>query len=152
MKYTYATLLLHETGAEINEHNLTSVLEAADANEITNSRVKALVAALEDVDIGDYAAAATPATIETDASTEQSDEPEPDTPSETEPTQSEELQSGLVFGEDDTEATEEESATQPDDDDQEEAPENDPEPSNDPPVEDTPEQADETTENNEPED
>lgn len=57
MKYTYATLLLEETGAEINERNLTAVLEAAAA-EFSSSRVKALVAALEDIDIGECAAAA----------------------------------------------------------------------------------------------
>ena len=55
MKYTHATLLLEETGAEINETNLTAVLEAADA-EFTTSRVKALVAALEGVDVGAHAA------------------------------------------------------------------------------------------------
>lgn len=57
MKYTHATLLLDETGAEINERNLTAVLEAADA-EFTTSRVKAVVAALEGVDVGEYAATA----------------------------------------------------------------------------------------------
>lgn len=55
MKYTYATLILNETGAEINERNLTAVLEAADATDISSSRIKALVAALEDVDLDEYA-------------------------------------------------------------------------------------------------
>lgn len=55
MKYTHATLLLNETGAEINETNLTAVLESAGA-EFSVSRVKALVAALENVDVDAYAA------------------------------------------------------------------------------------------------
>lgn len=52
MEYAYAALILNETGAEINEHNLTAVLEAADATVI-ESRTKALVAALEGVDLDD---------------------------------------------------------------------------------------------------
>jgi large subunit ribosomal protein L12 len=50
MEYVYATLTLTETGAEINERNLTAVLEAAGA-DVVESRVKAIIAALEDVDI-----------------------------------------------------------------------------------------------------
>lgn len=96
MKYTYATLLLHETGAEINEQNLTNVLEAARADEITTSRIKALVAALEDVDISEYAAAATPAEIDDKES------PEAEASSETED------RTGIVFGEDDASETDEE--------------------------------------------
>ena len=50
MEYVYAALILNETGEEINEDNLTGVLEAAGV-DVEESRVKALVAALEDVDI-----------------------------------------------------------------------------------------------------
>ena len=50
MEYVYAALILHETDGEINEDNLTDVLEAAGV-DVEESRVKALVAALEDVDI-----------------------------------------------------------------------------------------------------
>ena len=50
MEYIYAALMLNESGGEINEDNLTSVLEAADV-DVEESRVRALVAALEDVDI-----------------------------------------------------------------------------------------------------
>ncbi|ELZ31414.1 50S ribosomal protein L12P [Halogeometricum pallidum JCM 14848] len=57
MKYTYATLLLNETGAEINEQNLSAVLEASQT-EFSVSRVKAVIAALEDVDIDEHVAAA----------------------------------------------------------------------------------------------
>jgi len=50
MEYVYAALILNESGEEINEENLTNVLEAAGV-DVEQSRVKALVAALEDVDI-----------------------------------------------------------------------------------------------------
>jgi large subunit ribosomal protein L12 len=62
MEYVYAALILHETGEELNEDNLTDVLEAAGA-DVEDSRVKALVAALEDVDIEEAVeqAAAVPA-------------------------------------------------------------------------------------------
>jgi len=50
MEYVYAALILNETGEEINEDNVTGVLEAAGV-DVEESRVKALVAALEDVDI-----------------------------------------------------------------------------------------------------
>jgi len=52
MEYVYATLTLNETGQEINQRNLTNVLEAAGA-DVIDSRVKAIVAALEDVDLAD---------------------------------------------------------------------------------------------------
>ena len=62
MEYVYAALILHETDEEINEDNLTDVLEAAGV-DVEESRVKALVAALEDVDIEEAVetAAAVPA-------------------------------------------------------------------------------------------
>jgi large subunit ribosomal protein L12 len=50
MEYLYAALILHNTGEEINEDNVTEVLEAAGA-DVDESRIKALAAALEDVDI-----------------------------------------------------------------------------------------------------
>ncbi|PSP46984.1 50S ribosomal protein P1 [Halobacteriales archaeon QH_7_69_31] len=50
MEYVYAALILHETDEEINEENLTDVLEAGGV-DVEQSRVKALVAALEDVDV-----------------------------------------------------------------------------------------------------
>jgi large subunit ribosomal protein L12 len=52
MEYAYATCILNETGEEINERNLVAVLEAAGC-EVQESRVKAIVAALEDVEIDD---------------------------------------------------------------------------------------------------
>ena len=62
MEYVYAALILNETDEEINEDNLTDVLEAAGV-DVEESRVKALVAELEDVDIDEAVseAAAVPA-------------------------------------------------------------------------------------------
>ena len=62
MEYVYAALLLHETDEEINEDNLTDVLDATGV-DVEESRVKALVAALEDVEIEEAVeqAAAVPA-------------------------------------------------------------------------------------------
>jgi large subunit ribosomal protein L12 len=50
MEYVYAAMLLHKAGKEINEANLTQVLNAAGINADT-ARVKALVASLADVNI-----------------------------------------------------------------------------------------------------
>ncbi|MFT4889339.1 MAG: large subunit ribosomal protein L12 [Halobacteriales archaeon] len=61
MEYVYAALILNESGAEINEENITDVLESAGV-DVEESRVKALIAALEDVDIDEAVAeAAVPA-------------------------------------------------------------------------------------------
>ncbi|MFC4245761.1 50S ribosomal protein P1 [Natribaculum luteum] len=62
MEYVYAALILNETDEELNEDNITGVLEAAGV-DVEESRVKALVAALEDVDIDEAVseAAAVPA-------------------------------------------------------------------------------------------
>ncbi len=62
MEYIYAALILNESGEELNEENLTNVLDAAGV-DVEESRVKALVAALEDVDIEEAVeqAAAVPA-------------------------------------------------------------------------------------------
>ncbi|WP_254840321.1 50S ribosomal protein P1 [Natronomonas marina] len=91
MEYVYAALILHETDEEINEDNLTDVLEAAGV-DVEESRVKALVAALEDVDVEEAieTAAAVPAggggggtaggaaEADADAETEEADEEEAD--------------------------------------------------------------------------
>ncbi|PSQ16511.1 50S ribosomal protein P1 [Halobacteriales archaeon QS_8_69_26] len=60
MEYAYAAAILNELDQEINEENLKSVLQAAGA-DVSESRVKALVAALEDVDIDERIAGAAPA-------------------------------------------------------------------------------------------
>ncbi|PSP85153.1 50S ribosomal protein P1 [Halobacteriales archaeon QS_6_64_34] len=87
MEYVYAALILNESGEEINEDNLTDVLEAAGVS-VEESRVKALVAALEDVDIEEAveqaAAAPVPASGGAPASEGDDDEPDHDEPSEEE--------------------------------------------------------------------
>ena len=50
MEYVYAALLLHNSGKKITEKNITAVLKAAGINADA-SRVKALIAALEGVNI-----------------------------------------------------------------------------------------------------
>ncbi len=50
MEYVYAALLLHKAGKEITEESLKKVLEAAGVQP-DEARVKALVAALEGVNI-----------------------------------------------------------------------------------------------------
>jgi len=50
MEYVYAAMLLHKAGKPIDEENVTKVLEAAGI-QTDSARVKALVAALSEVDI-----------------------------------------------------------------------------------------------------
>ena len=50
MEYIYAALLLHNAGKDVTEENVTAVLKAAGV-AVQDARVKALVAALEDVNI-----------------------------------------------------------------------------------------------------
>ncbi|MFH1409326.1 MAG: 50S ribosomal protein P1 [Nanoarchaeota archaeon] len=50
MEYIYAAMLLHKAGQQVNEDNVKKVLEAAGATPDA-ARIKALVAALDGVDI-----------------------------------------------------------------------------------------------------
>jgi len=50
MEYVYSAMLLHKAGKQINEQNICNVLEAAGI-KVDDARVKALVAALEGVNI-----------------------------------------------------------------------------------------------------
>lgn len=50
MEYVYAALLLHNAGKDVTEDAITGILQAADV-DIDATRVKALVASLEGVDI-----------------------------------------------------------------------------------------------------
>lgn len=71
MEYVYAALLLHKLQKDVSEENLTSVVKASGA-EVNEAQVKALVAALADVNIDEavkaapvaVAAAAAPAAAE----------------------------------------------------------------------------------------
>ena len=57
MEYVYAALLLHKQKKEINEANIASVIKASGA-EVNEAQVKALVAALADVNIDEAIKAA----------------------------------------------------------------------------------------------
>lgn len=50
MEYTYAALLLHKLGQEVNEDNLKKVISATGAS-VDEAKVKVLIASLKDVDI-----------------------------------------------------------------------------------------------------
>ena len=50
MEYVYAAMLLHKAGQKIDEANVKKVLEAAHV-KVDDARAKALVAALEGVNI-----------------------------------------------------------------------------------------------------
>ena len=52
MEYTYAALLLHKLGKDINEDNLKAVISATGA-EVDEAKVKVMVASLSGVDIAD---------------------------------------------------------------------------------------------------
>jgi len=58
MEYVYAALLLHRAGKEVSEENVKKVLSAAGINP-DEARVKALVAALSEVDIDEVLKSAT---------------------------------------------------------------------------------------------
>jgi len=57
MEYVYAALLLHKQKKEINEANISNIIKASGA-EINEAQVKALVAALADVNIDEAIKAA----------------------------------------------------------------------------------------------
>jgi len=57
MEYVYAALLLHKLQKDVSEENIASVVKASGA-EVNDAQVKALVAALADVDIDEAVKAA----------------------------------------------------------------------------------------------
>lgn len=62
MEYIYAALVLHNAGKDVTEEAVTAVLAAAGI-EVENSRVKALIAALDGVDIAEAVAKAAAAPV-----------------------------------------------------------------------------------------
>jgi len=77
MEYTYAALLLHKLGKDINEENLTKVVSATGA-EVDEAKVKVMVTSLKGVDIADKLAnasiAAAPAAAVAEAPKEEKKE------------------------------------------------------------------------------
>jgi large subunit ribosomal protein L12 len=105
MEYVYAALILNESGEEINETNLTDVLDAAGV-DVEESRVKALVAALEDVDIDEAVeeATAVPATTGGGAAAPAAGDEEEATEEDEEEEEAAEEEAGDDEDEDDDEA------------------------------------------------
>ena len=102
MEYVYAALLLHKLQKEVNEDNISSVVKASGA-EVNDAQVKALVAALADVNIEDAikaapvaVAAAAPAAAEAAAGGEEKKEEAPKDEGKTEEAAMEGLSS--LFG------------------------------------------------------
>lgn len=102
MEYIYAAMILHSADKDINEENVKSIIEAAGI-EADDARVKALIAALEDVDIEEaiattaMAAAPAAATEAAPAAEEEAEEAEEE---EEEEAAEEEAAAGLgaLFG------------------------------------------------------
>ena len=106
MEYIYAAMLLHKAGKPIDEDNITKVLEAAGI-QIDQARVKALVAALSEVDIDEAiksaptVVAAAPAAAPTEAAPAAEEKPKKEEkPEEEEEKKEEEALEGLgaLFG------------------------------------------------------
>ena len=74
MEYMYASLLLYSSGQKIDEQNLTKVLEVA-GTKVDSIKVKAVVAALENIDIKEaISKAAMPVAAPVEAKAEKKDE------------------------------------------------------------------------------
>ncbi|NOZ82458.1 MAG: 50S ribosomal protein P1 [Euryarchaeota archaeon] len=105
MEYIYAAMLLHSAGKEINEQNLRSVLEASSV-QVDEARLKALVAALEEVDIEEAikqaafaAAPAAQAAPAQEAAAEQQEEQKEEEEKKEEESEEEALEGlGALFG------------------------------------------------------
>jgi large subunit ribosomal protein L12 len=67
MKYVYAAMLLHSSGEKISEENVKKVLTAAGVN-VDEAKVKALVAAVSEVNIDEAIKAASVVTVSAGAS------------------------------------------------------------------------------------
>ncbi|MDP7079338.1 MAG: 50S ribosomal protein P1 [Candidatus Undinarchaeales archaeon] len=87
MEYVYAAMLLHKAGKDINEANLKKVVTST-GTKADETRIKALVSALEGVDIAEVidkaaimptAATAAPAAAEAAPAAEKAEEKEEDT-------------------------------------------------------------------------
>ena len=72
MEYVYAALILHKQKKEINEENVSNIVKASGA-KVNDAQVKALVAALQDVNI-DEAIKAAPVAVAAAPAQEQTSE------------------------------------------------------------------------------
>ena len=103
MEYIYAAMLVHSAGKEVTEESVSEVLGSAGV-EVDDSRVKALVAALEDVDIeeaiesGQMAQPAQAPAAETEETTEEAEEDEEEAEEEEEEKDEEEAEEEAAEG------------------------------------------------------
>jgi len=105
MEYIYAALLLHRAGKPIDEENVTKVLEVAGI-QTDPARVKALVAALSEIDIDEAiksaptVLAAAPAAVPAEAAPAAEEKKEEEKKEEEEEKKEEEALEGLgaLFG------------------------------------------------------
>ena len=101
MEYIYAAMILHTTDKEINEENVTKILEAAGV-DVDEARVKALIAALEDVEIDEAietsAIAAAPVAAAPAAAPAEEEEEEEEEESEEEAEEEAAAGLGALFG------------------------------------------------------
>jgi large subunit ribosomal protein L12 len=82
MEYVYAALLLHKLQKEVNEANISSVVKASGA-EVNDAQVKALVAALADINIEDAIKAAPVAVAAAPAAAPAAEEKKEEAPADT---------------------------------------------------------------------
>jgi large subunit ribosomal protein L12 len=101
MEYIHAALVLHAAGKPVDEQGVTSVLRAAGV-EVDEARVKALMAALEGVNIDEAikSAAAVPVAATPAPAAEKAEEKPPEKKEEKEEKKEEEALAGLgaLFG------------------------------------------------------
>jgi large subunit ribosomal protein L12 len=99
LEYMYAAMLLHSAGKEISEDAVSNVLNAAGISP-DNVRVKALVAALAEVDINEaLKAPVLTAAVAPAAAAPAAEEEEEEQPKEEEKEEEEDLQGlGALFG------------------------------------------------------
>jgi large subunit ribosomal protein L12 len=100
MKYVYAAMLLHSSGQKISEENVKKVLTAAGVNA-DEARVKALVAAMSEVNIDEAIKAASVVTVSAGgaASTPATGEAKEEKPAEEKKKEEEALAGlGALFG------------------------------------------------------
>ena len=99
MNLIYGALLLHSAGKPINEENVKKVAEAVGGAE--DAQIKALVAALEGVSIGDVISkAAMPVAVATTTAAQPAAEAKNEEPEEDQTKKAEEAAAGLsaLFG------------------------------------------------------
>jgi large subunit ribosomal protein L12 len=101
MEYVYAAMLLHKAGQKVDENSMKKVLEAAGV-KADASRIKALVAALDGVNIDEAIASAAIAPVAAPAAAASGDAPAAEAPKAEEKEEEVEEQAaaglGALFG------------------------------------------------------